>query len=94
MSEEGLEVGGWNVRVLVWYFKAKAKCVFLGIAVSNGLFFFVTALNECLCQGMTSFLLQSHLGVFSTLTSDTFSILWTPTCYKFILIFKCKTAEI
>ena len=35
------------------------------------------------CQGMTSFLLQSCLGVFPTLTSDTFSILWTLTTSHF-----------
>src|SRR5229473_5420319 len=29
------------------YFKAKAKHFFLCIAMSNGFFFFVTALNEC-----------------------------------------------
>ena len=37
----------------------------------------------CLCQGMTSFPLQSHLGVFPTLTSDTFSIPQTLTASQF-----------
>ena len=31
------------------------------------------------CQGTTCFLLWKHLGVLPTPTSDTFSILWTPT---------------
>ena len=35
------------------------------------------------CQGTTCFLLQKHLRVFPTLTSDTFSILWTLTASKF-----------
>ena len=35
------------------------------------------------CQGMTCFLLQKHLGVFPTPTSDTFSILQTPTTSQF-----------
>ena len=35
------------------------------------------------CQGTTSFLLQNYLGVFPTLTSDTFGILWTPTTSQF-----------
>ena len=35
------------------------------------------------CQGMTCFLLQKHLGVLPTPTSDTFSILWTLTTSKF-----------
>ena len=35
------------------------------------------------CQGMTRFLLQKHLGVFPTLTLDTFGILWTPTPSEF-----------
>ena len=35
------------------------------------------------CQGTTSFLLQSCLGVLLTPTSDTFSILWTLTTSQF-----------
>ena len=35
------------------------------------------------CQGMTCFLLQRHLGVLPTLTSDTFGILRTPTASNF-----------
>ena len=35
------------------------------------------------CQGTTCFLLQKHLGVFPTLTSDTFGILWTLTASEF-----------
>ena len=35
------------------------------------------------CQGMTCFPLQMHLGVFPTLTLDTFGILRTPTASEF-----------
>ena len=35
------------------------------------------------CQGTTCFLLWKHLRVFPTPTSDTFSILWTPTASQF-----------
>ena len=35
------------------------------------------------CQGMTCFLLQKHLGVLSTLTSDIFGILQTLTASQF-----------
>ena len=41
------------------------------------------AMNYCCCQGTTCFLLQKHLGVLPTPTSDTFSILWTLTASKF-----------
>ena len=40
-------------------------------------------LLECRCQGTTYFLLPKHLRVFPTLTSDTFSILQTPTASEF-----------
>ena len=36
-----------------------------------------------ICQVMTSFLLQSHLRVFLTLTLDTFNTLWIPTPSQF-----------
>ena len=35
------------------------------------------------CQGMTCFLLQKHLGVLSTLTSDIFGLLQTLTASQF-----------
>ena len=41
------------------------------------------ALQSKLCQRTTSFLLQSCLRVFPTLTLDTFSTLWTPTTFQF-----------
>ena len=59
------------------------------IVVPNGLIAhlsgpFCTPQNNCgVCQGTTCFPLRKHLGVFPTLTLDTFSILWTPTASQF-----------
>ena len=46
-----------------WYFKAKAKCFFLCIVVSNGLFFFVTALSECLLRTFLTVCEETGLGM-------------------------------
>ena len=47
-----------------------------------------TSEQFCCCQGMTCFPLQKHLRVFPTLTSDTFSILQTPTTFEFQRCFR------
>ena len=46
------------------------------------------AFNDISVKGTTCFPLQKHLGVFLTPTSDTFSILWTPTTSEFQRCFK------
>ena len=50
---------------------------------SDKVTFMLSYLKGTTCQGTTCFPLPKHLGVFPTLTSDTFGILQTPTASKF-----------